>query len=380
MNTKKTKLLVDLYNRKIDDILSILNCMDVLCNVDEFISWLDEYHSIDKDNDLLKGYIFTFDTFARRLHDEISLNTSLEITSDRILERADFHSEPLFTLPNNCEKTILLKNIREKIDFVLETQNWKNLKFSLKQVQQEIIQPMLLLKSVSVVNALYPIPTIDDGIKYSAMNELLVFFNDTQRGLPHGYPTSMLDNSLWPSIDNVVTQKQRKYLQVVFKGYKYAVQYLWFYILKDDFNKTSLKTIHKTKSWPAFNEYFGVVQNEIVDPIEKRLKISLGMAPTILVTSNAKEVIKPLFHKKALEYKPNELEKMEQVFRWYRIELVDSSQGELFNGVPAVVSAISGAVETKRRNKNKDKTQVVKLVHPDREDKEATEMNTVMQF
>ena len=342
--------------------------MDILCNVIDFKKWLIEYHNISEDIDLFKGYLFTFDTFARRLHNEIALNNSLQLTSNRILERADFHSEPLLALPNNCEKTILLKNIREKVDIVLETQNWEKLEYSLKQVKKEIVQPMLQLKIVSEVNTLYPISTIDDGIKYSTMNELLVFFNDTQRGLPHGYPTPMLDNSLWPSIDNAVTQEQRKHLQKIFEGYKYTVQYLWFYLLKNDFEKTSLKTIHKTNSWQTFNKYFGFVQNEIVDPIEKRLKVNLGITPTILISADAKDVLKPLFHKNASKYKPNELEKLEQIFQWYEIELVDSSEGVRFNGIPAVVSAITGAIEIKKRNKIKDKTQVVKLIHPDRED------------
>ncbi len=358
MKNKQIELPIDL---KIDDILGVLNAISIISDVKKFQDWLISFHHIKNNTELFEGYKFTYNVLTRRLHDELSENISLQLSQDFIFYRANFRGIEIQKLPNTCEKIILLKNIRKKLKPVLSCKNWEQITYQIQISRDEVINPLLQLKRCSKLSTIYTIGNIDDAINYSTINLTYIFLNDTRRGVPHGYYTSTLDNSLWHN----KKPNRDAYLKTAFKGYKYTIQYLWFILLGEKFYTTSLVNMHRAKNWDDFDTYFEILREEVINPLENNTKVKLGMSPVLEIKSGAKHILKPLIKRKSSIYRPTKLERLERVFLWYEIELVDASQDTIFNGIPALIRSITGSVEIRRRNKVNEKTKIVRLIHKD---------------
>lgn len=351
----------EIYNKRIDDILAVVNVLNIVCQTQDFRDWIKTTHNISNDSDLLAGYIFIIDVISRRLHNEIALNYSLGLTEDEAFTRADRHGTNINKLQDNTEKVRLLKGIRRRIEPILKSSNWKETQELIDTFRNDVVMPFLKLNTYAELNKSYPISSLDEAIKFTSMNEVFLFLNDTEEEVPKGYLTPTLDTKLWRSND----PKSKRYLQETFKGYKYSDQYLWSKLLGKDFSKTSLTRIHVTEDWFEFDEYFDKLR-PIIDNIEKHVGITLGMAPVILTSKSAKSVLTKLIRDKAPTESLNEFEILENLFQWYQIELIDASRGTLFNGVPALLSTIAGSVELiKRQSKTPSPIQIIKLTHPE---------------
>ena len=355
--TDASSLIKDLDNR-IDDILGVINGLHVICQLSDFRSWMAYFHNRNIES-LLEGYQFAFSILARRLHNDISQNSSLRLTEDLTFKRADFHGVEIHLLPNSCEKTILLKNIKEKTKRVLTSATWQELEDSISQFGKDVTEPLQQLKLSSALNGKYSLTDINETIRYSTLNETLLFMQDTKRNVPHGYPVPTLNNAMW---DDPIEKEE--YLRKVFPGYKYTVQFIWFTLTNGKLDNTSIKTLGDTASWPDFDSHFRAIQTEIIDPIESKLGISLD-APLILLNGDVKQTLKPLLDRKPPTPQLNDRQLLEQIFLWYDIQVIDASKCTLFNGVPALIRMIMGSVQFKKANNIPDKTLIVKLVHPD---------------
>ena len=80
-------------------------------DADGFLTWLRDYHNISATEKLLAGYKFLLGSIFKGFLNEIYVNTTLELSEDEALFRAQFKGVPLRDTPNTCEKTILLKRI-----------------------------------------------------------------------------------------------------------------------------------------------------------------------------------------------------------------------------------------------------------------------------
>ena len=346
--------------KRIDDILGIINALKLISDVKAFRGWLVTHHNIKNDVDHFEGYKFAFNVLARRLHNEIGTNMSLGLYEDILFSRASFAGIPLNKIPNSCEKTILLKNMHKAARDVLKSPNWEEFETAMAQFENTILRPFVRLKSISIANPRYNLNSLNEAINYSTMFEVYIYLNDTSRGVPHGYPQSMLDNSLfW-----LFKENNDSYLRKAFKGYKYAIQFLWSRLLDEGFDGSSLAKMHKAASWDSLDKYFEIIRTAIIDPLERRSGANLGLAPLIILGDGTKGLMEVLLKHMPPEPSLNEKEQLEQLFLWYPIELVDASEGTLFNGVPAFVSALSGSIEIKKRLSNPEKTQVIRLIHP----------------
>jgi len=349
----------DIYNKRIDDILAVVNVLDVICQTQDFRHWIKTKHNISNDKGFLAGYLFLIDVITRRLHNEIALNDSLGLTQDEAFNRADRHGTNIEKLQDNTEKVKLLKAIRRRVQTILGTLNWQDAQKAVELFRNEVILPFLGLKKYVELNKAYHISSIEEAIKYTSMNEAFLFLNDTEEQVPKGYLTPTLDTKLWRSNN----PESKRYIQETFEGYKYSNQYLWFKLLGNDFLESSLTRIHETRDWFEFDGYFDELR-PIIDDIEKRLGITLGMAPVLIIPKSARSALTRLIRDKAPTQRLNELEILENLFRWYQIELIDASRGTLFNGVPALLSTIAGAVELiKRQSQTPSPLQIIKLTH-----------------
>lgn len=361
MSTNDETKFLEFYNRRIDDVLAIVNALSIVCQLREFRQWLNNSFKLQDDSDILPGYLFAFDILTRRLHDSVSRNISLGLKQDSTFSRADFSDKTLiYTLPNTCEKVIFLKRIRSVVDPVLSSNSWVEAEEKINIFYKIIIEPLLKLKEISNLNPTYTIPSVDEAITYITMNEIFIYLNDTERGIPHGYPTPMLDSSLWHTSQTILSPA----LSRAFEGYKYTVQFIWSNLLQEQYFGTSIVNLYRAKNWQAFDSFFNIIQNEVIDPLEQKIRVNLGLAPILVITGEPKKITITLLQKKSQPYSLNKLEKLEQIFLWYNIELIDASQYSMFNGVPSLISIIAGSVEIKRRQEIQEKIKVIKLIHP----------------
>jgi hypothetical protein len=357
--TDANSLIKD-FNDRIDDVLGVINGLHVICQLNDFRNWMADFHN-RKVEGLLEGYQFAFSILARRLYDGISQNSSLKLTEDLTFKRADFHGVEIHLLPNSCEKIIILKNIKDNTRCVLTCGTWQELEDSLYQFDNEVVHPLEQLKLSSVLNNRFSLNDINEIIRYSTLNDILIFMQDTERNVPRGYPVPTLNNAIW---DDPV--KKDEYLRKVFPGYKYAVQFIWFSLTNEKLNNISVKTLGNTTSWHDFDSRFQAIQTEIIDPIESKLGISLD-APLILLNGDVKQALKPLLEKRPPVAQLNDRESLEQIFFWYDMQVIDASKYTRFNGVPALIRLIIGSIQFNKANHNPDKISVVKLIHPDGE-------------
>jgi len=353
----KAKLEIE---KRVDDVLAIINALKLIGDVKAFRGWLATHHRITNDMDHFEGYKFTFNVLARRLHNEIGTNMSLGLYEDIVFSRASFAGIPLNKVPNSCEKTILLKNMHKAVRKVLRSSTWEGLETSVAQFENDILHPFVRLKSISIANPRYNLNSLDEALNYATIFEVYIYLNDTRHGIPHGYPQSMLDNSLhWLFEGN-----KDNYLRKAFKGYKYAIQFLWSCLLGERFDDSPLVKMHKVASWNSLDRYFEIIRAEIIQPLERKSGANLGLAPIIILCDDPKGIIGGLLRSIPPEPRLSKKEQLEQLFLWYPIELIDASEGALFNGVPAFVSALAGSIEIKRTLGNPEKTQVIRLIHP----------------
>ena len=226
MSNKTTK-------RSADQIFSFINILKIVSNVNAFQKWLKEYHKINDDDQIYKGYKFFIDVCIRGFIGSVIYDTSLDLEEDFTFFRARFCGVEIDDIPNTCEKTIFIKNVWNSTKEIRKSKNWEGLTYCIKDIE-ELLQvfDVIYVQNVSSNKKLS---------KESALNISTIFnthnlLNDTRRGIPHAYPLAPI---LKPSTSE-------KYLEDVYMGYAYALQYLWFVLLgKETFEGSSLENLHK---------------------------------------------------------------------------------------------------------------------------------------
>ncbi|MDO8577921.1 MAG: hypothetical protein Q7R50_01935 [Dehalococcoidales bacterium] len=348
------------FSDRIDDILAICNELDIICRLDRFKLWMKRYHAKVPVGDILIGYQFAFHIIARRLFDVVSQNSSLKLSTDLIFMRADFRGTEIHLLPNSCEKTILLKNIKVQIKDVMSSTTLAELGRTLSQFAEAIVSPLQQLKLVSTLanNSVLGSATLDELINYCSMNDLLIFLNDTERGVPHGYPVPTLNSDIW---DN--PSKKNEYLLKAFKGYKYSILFIWSTLLNIN-NYESFKELYHSRSWRDFDRNFDGILKQIIQPLELKLRISLGLSPVITINGDAKHLLQGILQNNHPAPKLSEREILEQIFLWYQIQVIDASEYTKFNGLPALYRLLMGSQQFKNKNHIAEMISVVKLIHP----------------
>jgi len=347
------------YNKAIGDILGIVNCLLIVSDVKAFKKWISEFHPSEVGNNHLPGYILVFNTLFRMLTSELERNVSLGLTSDDVFDRATFRGISINRLPNTCEKTVLIKNLQYHFKDVIHSNNWDSLAAAMRRLSGEVLSPFNDVKHVSSVNKNYPVREMETAIRYSSMFQIYIFLNDTSRGLPHGYLPAMLDDQ---DYDLRFRYSATKTLGNAFLGYKYAVQFLWYQLLGDDFKNSVVNDIHGTNDWDSFDKYFNKIQSKIIEPLEKSTGGVRGYDFFVLVEESPKKYFQRLLEKRIHEIQPSAEEYLQRAFLWYPIQLVDSSDYS-FSGVPVFIPLLMGMIQSRRRTKDKSRAKVVRITH-----------------
>ena len=357
---KREKEKVGIHDNGIGCLLGTIKAIRLMCQSEKFRTWLMSVHRGSDDDIIFEGYKFAVKTLLRVLHGAIAYDMALKLEEDTLLVRARFHGTLLAELPNSCEKTILLKNVQAEAESLLQAQKWGDFESQFSHLAKSTLQPLEKLSSISVLRPGLTEMNMDKALQYAAHFQVYLFLNDTHRGLPHGYPQSMLEDKVFQGRGQI----DREHLERVYPGYKFALQFLWQEFLDSGFAATSLVQLHKAQNWQEFDEYFRTIQSELIEPMEIQIGKSLdNFDSLIILKGSAKQVLKELLISHAQEPKLNKKQELQRKFLWYDIELVDASS-TIFNGVLTFISLLVGAVEMRRNLSNPDKLSVVRLIHP----------------
>jgi hypothetical protein len=202
---------------------------------------------------------------------------------------------------------------------------------------------------------------------------------DCSHWVPDGYLLSPLRQRGFPPISG----SQKDKFKDEFLGYKLTLQYLWSRLLGDKYEESKLVDLHKATDWTRYtspDEMFGrklideqkrtdldrfyrIINTEIMSPIEKKWdKVRLNHL-FCLDDSYSKKILEPLLsYQEKLSLTIDE--KLKCTLLWYDIELLDASQNAIFNGVPAFVALMAGAVELKSKYANGERAIICKFTHP----------------
>lgn len=357
---KREREKTGIYDNCIGCLLGTIRAIRLLCQSGKFRAWLISVSKTKDDDIIFEGYKFAVKTLLRVLHGTIAYDMALRLDEDVLLTRARFQGKSLKELPNSSEKTILLKNMQAEAENLLRAKTWADFESKYSSFVGSILRPLDELTSISVIRHDLTTINMDRALEYAAEFQVYLFLNDTHRGLPHGYPQSLLEDEVFQDPGRI----DRTFLTRVFRGYKLAVQFFWQESLGSKFAVTPLAQLHSTQNWREFDDYFRPIQSQLIEPIETVIGKSLNNFDSLIILKDSpKKVLKELLTSHVQEPKLNKKQELQRKFLWYEVELVDAS-ATIFNGVLTFISLLVGAVEMRRNLSNPEKVSVIRLIHP----------------
>ena len=367
----------------LDEIFGFIRIINKLRDVKSFNDWLFDFHKIKNNLEFFDGYLFLIIVCLRKMIDSISIDNSLDLEEDFIYNRAVFTGKFINDLPNSSEKIIFLKNIYNITKKVNRSKSWIELNQNLDYVNQNLFSKYeYLLENCLSINEKLSSYSLDNILDNLAIFNSYLFLIDTSHGKPKGYISILLKDKLTPT-----------YLINSFKGYIYGLQYLFSSFLGSEFEKTSLTKLHQCykprkklnkieknkihyarRLWLCIDKYFPLIQEEIVEPIEKKINFRLGdyfsepvFTPFAIPNKNK---LKELIIK--IPPEPSYLNKSDQksIFKqlklnllWYPFKVL-SGEYPIFTGVMSFIIVLNGNVTLKSSYDIKEKVEVIRFIHP----------------
>ncbi|MGB7533932.1 MAG: hypothetical protein WA977_13320 [Halobacteriota archaeon] len=130
----------------------------------------------------------------------------------------------------------------------------------------------------------------------------------------------------------------------------------------------------KLKNWFALDMFFGKIQEGIIVPLERQLGIDPMFNPLLTITDRFNKSLVNEFLKreglgapkylKATNDKKLKKKKLDYLFLWYGVNVLDTQRLTEFNGVPAFISTLIGNVELSRIFRSGEKVCVLRFKHP----------------
>lgn len=420
----------EIPEKDVDQIFSFINIIKTSSNVGKFRKWLKEYHKIDDNSQIFEGYKFFIDVCVRGFINSIIYGTSLDLEEDFTFFRARFVGVELDDIPNTCEKTIFIKNVWNLTKTIRKANGWEEITEAVKDADKLFfVFDVIFERASSSTRELNK----NDALKISTIFNTHIFLNDTNRGVPHVY-------LLTPILKSSASEE---YLEKVYVGYVYTLQYLWFVLLeKENFEKSSLKDLHKAhdiyskeakeqiesqagipvseeeikkefvterkekirehegeielvkelfdedikkseaekerlsklKNWFALDMFFGKINEEIIEPLKSRvgtisvfnplLKSSDKFNKSLISEFLRRDELKNPRYLETTDNKERMRKKLDYLFLWYDVNVLNTQKLTVFNGVPAFISTLIGNVELNRIFGSDEKVLALRFKHP----------------
>ncbi|MDV0445720.1 hypothetical protein MmiAt1_13140 [Methanimicrococcus sp. At1] len=354
-------------NMDINKIFGTINNISILINIKDFKFWMAQKHQIestDFKNEYFEGYKFAIETLVRTLIDGIRYEKTFEFTQSELFYRACYTGANLNKIPDDCEKTRVIKKIYsyfEKMNNATNPIDFEKQSFIFKKI---IIDSLLKIYNDSIQTNNETKLTKEETLNYCSIWVTLIYLNDARKGEPFGYTISP---TIYSSNKNKKTDEN-----IILNGYKYAIQYLWSKLLKDYYEKTSIKQIHSVKNWKnelyfnnknqknkkAFDDYFGIINKEIIEENLKNKMERLDVSVFLWAQEPDKSALKKLMN--APQWiELTESERIDQLLLWYPVEIME---GIVFNGSSTFIPQLIGLTEIKKAYD--EKVHVRRFIHP----------------
>jgi len=138
--------------------------------------------------------------------------------------------------------------------------------------------------------------------------------------------------------------------------------FLWYRLLKDNFNGSVLENLSEAQNWTELDQFFDKIRESIIIPLETKTKAKFGFDSILLIRLPVKDILGDLIQSGPPEKRLTKKDSIDRLFFWYEIELIDASDYG-FNGVASFVPALIGSIQMRRELKSNDKINVIKLIH-----------------
>jgi len=397
------------------DLFAYSKILDISSNNDDFEKWLEEYHGIKLDEDIYPGYRFFVDCCLRAMIKEFHDREVFNFKRDKKLHRGWFRGVKLDDIPSSCEKTIFLKKLSNNVNPIIKSHNIDQF-----EMNKGIIDGLIRL--AEEIGKRYTIPTITSDQGKSSLNRSVLFrlwdkFLEGSYGLPLIY-------KLRPVF--IERSHNPKYLCIVYPGYLYTLQYVWYKFLGEDiFKKTPLTDLHEADqkyyqevkpkieqkrsssigligfnidsedlsetadstestemespssysrefriesevNWRCLDKYYQSMEKELKN-IEKYLGLQERKTFKTLSPVDQKLLSEHLGIEISRGEKEDKNKTIEDFFLRYPVEVNNDEKSYGFNGVATFIRHLEGAVEIKERHNIKEKIQVRRIKHPSNE-------------
>lgn len=373
-------------------IIPSFRILKLLEDTNAFEKWLQEYHNIDFTNDIFNGYKFFVECAFSEIFHSSSNEDGFDIKTGVLLKCAMYEGiYPLSKLPNECERTVFLKNIYGEFSPVLRAKSMEDLGNNVelfnesvgKQFEEVFNNCFRLVDNTAL--------SYNEAVNLLIIENLFLGFNQINPGGPMAYSRSLYDTYLVPDGK----------LKYCFKGYKLTLQYIWSLVLeKNMFEKARLHNLHLADSWKTYiykevepnaseiekilnssiynleiqtclDSYFDHIKYNVIEPIEDELGKSILSLSSLFERNSyvhSKEVFKGLLSTNEIGLCPYEslsdADKINIALYWYPIEIF--VPGNLHNGISAFITSLVGTVTLSDSitEKELEIVKVRKFIHP----------------
>lgn len=392
-----------LWEYNSDETFAFLNMLSILSKTDEFRKWLINFHNLKDHDQFFEGYKCLVLTALRGFINSILMNDPFKLRDDELFTIANSRGFNIEKLPNSCEKVVFLKNVWRLSKSIRKPKSWKDLNV------KEALAPLLKSYEVILKQNLKATKNTSklDSLTFATEFCAYLFLIDTRKARPHGYYVSILNNDL-----------NLQYLDKIFTGYAYSLQFLWYKLLGSErFQKSCVKDLHRSQKvrfehdkktltinigtanservieetleekrerkfrksvfekWLSIDQFFEEIRSEIIQPLEKKLDHGLGSLGKGLLQiekfrkSNLGSLLKkdstmePAFVKKKDD---DSIKKQLDVkFLWEDLDILDAGQASWeFNGVFAFISMLTGYVKILHDHDSEGVVKVMIIKHP----------------
>jgi hypothetical protein len=374
----------------LSQIIPSLYTLKILGNVSGFEEWLSRTHKNTTSSDLFHGYVFAVRCCLNTFSDGVASDQRLKIKDDFLLNRAIRELVPIEKINDTCEKTIFLKRIKKYVRRILTAKNYSELSERVAVFEKDISVAFekIYESNVKVSSKI----TVDKrtALKLSLINFAHTYLVQINNGGP-------VANFLNPLSAKRIKEER---LDLNLKGYKYAIQFLWYQILGEEvFNQTSLINLHKADSWRDYkykkteqdlgdsqfdffgegfdlreqsnlDSYFYRISNEITEPLSHQYGFQIYRINEYfqLYNYSKKAFLSNLLHKEELEdvfLKLSWEDKILNRLYWYPLEVINSRNSQMHFGIPSFNTMLAGTVSIHNKEQSEfSKVIVAKFIHP----------------
>lgn len=369
-----------------DVIFAFLEILKILSRTEDFQNWLLTHHKIDDQQELLEGYKYILTVSLMYFINELISFDPFSLKDDEKLVRANFLGKFIDDIPNSCEKTIVLKNIWKQSQRIRKAKSFEKIR---NEKPWEILNIYETLREHNLKGNKEI--SKEESISSVAQFYAYLMLIDTSFGMPRA--------TRWASIFE--PSENMKYLDSVFNGYRYGLEYLWFCLLgQSKFQESCLKDIHRSdkvhfdnakktvdiklgeensevetfseseeeqirreewdrvhKKWYTIDQFFAKVRSDIIHPLEKKIGRIGGFGEGFLKLEGFdKNLFDDLIVSKtddATYMTKTDDESMkkriESELLWYPVSVLNSAKTFTFNGAFSFVAMLRGLVNIVRR-------------------------------